>query len=344
MKVILPSWLFLNYVKGVIIMHMADALLSPGVALSFTGISAVLLVKNCRKIKAELSEEKIPLMGIMGAFIFAAQMINFTIPGTGSSGHLGGGLLLAALLGKEAAFIVMSSILIIQALFFADGGLLALGCNIFNLGFFPCYIAYPYIYKQFTQKSYERRNLNIASILGAIIALQMGAFMVVLQTMLSGKTQLPFMNFVTLMLPIHLAIGLVEGLVTAAVLNYIYQVRPNILVLNLVVEKQFSMKKVIMIIGLSSILVAGGFSLMASEYPDGLEWSIDKITSGQELETQGEIYAKLAALQEKFSFLPDYNFTEPQTVGTSVAGLVGASITFIVLLFTGKLFRLNKDN
>ena len=76
-------------------------------------------------------------MGVLGAFIFAAQMINFTIPATGSSGHLGGGLILTILLGPYAAFLTIASVLMVQALFFADGGLLALGCNIFNLGFFP---------------------------------------------------------------------------------------------------------------------------------------------------------------------------------------------------------------
>ena len=75
-------------------------------------------------------------------------MINFTIPGTGSSGHLGGGLLLAVLLGPYRAFITLASVLIIQSLFFADGGLLALGCTIFNLAFFPAFIALPFIYRQ----------------------------------------------------------------------------------------------------------------------------------------------------------------------------------------------------
>ena len=87
-------------------------------------------------------------MGVAGAFVFAAQMLNFAIPGTGSSGHLGGALLLAILLGPEAAFLVMASILAVQALFFADGGLLALGCNIFNLGFFPAFVAYPLVYRR----------------------------------------------------------------------------------------------------------------------------------------------------------------------------------------------------
>ena len=103
---------------------------------------------SARKVREELDESKIPLMGVAGAFVFAAQMLNFTIPGTGSSGHLGGALILAILLGPEAAFLVMASVLTVQALFFADGGLLALGCNIFNLGFFPAFVAYPLVYRR----------------------------------------------------------------------------------------------------------------------------------------------------------------------------------------------------
>ena len=86
-------------------------------------------------------------MGVMGAFVFAAQMINFTIPGTGSSGHIGGGILLCLILGQYPAFLSLCSVLIIQCLFFGDGGLLALGCNIFNMGVLPCFIAYPLIAK-----------------------------------------------------------------------------------------------------------------------------------------------------------------------------------------------------
>lgn len=129
-------------------MHMADALISPVVGGTMWLGVAGLAAYSAQKVTKSLDEQKIPLMGVLGAFVFAAQMINFTIPGTGSSGHLGGGMLLAILLGPYAAFLTIASVLTIQALFFADGGLLALGCNIFNLGFFPCFIAYPLIYKQ----------------------------------------------------------------------------------------------------------------------------------------------------------------------------------------------------
>ena len=124
-------------------MHMADALISPAVGGTMWAASAGLIGYCSKKLKDDLDDRKIPLMGVVGAFIFAAQMINFTIPGTGSSGHIGGGMILAILLGPHAAFLTMASVLFIQALFFADGGLLALGCNIFNLGFFPCFLAYP---------------------------------------------------------------------------------------------------------------------------------------------------------------------------------------------------------
>src|SRR5512134_3802351 len=126
---------------------MADALLSPTVGAAFLTASGATLAYCARHVGKTLDDHRVPLMGVLGAFLFAAQMINFTIPATGSSGHLGGGLLLAILLGPAAAFLAIASVLTVQALFFADGGLLALGCNLFNLGFIPAFIVYPFIYK-----------------------------------------------------------------------------------------------------------------------------------------------------------------------------------------------------
>src|SRR5674476_1389352 len=136
---------------------MADALISPAVGGVLWGATAVTVAYSARKVRNELDESKIPLMGVAGAFVFAAQMLNIAIPGTGSSGHLGGALILAILLGPEAAFLVIASVLAVQALFFADGGLLALGCNIFNLGFFPAFIAYPLIYRKIVGRGPELR-------------------------------------------------------------------------------------------------------------------------------------------------------------------------------------------
>ena len=128
--------------------------------------------------------------------------------------RFGGGLLLAILLGPHAAFLTIASVLVVQALFFADGGILALGCNIFNLGIFPAFIAYPFIYKKIAGDGRHTGRTIAGAVTAAVIGLQLGALAVVLETVLSGISSLPFGGFVLLMQPIHLAIGLGEGLLT----------------------------------------------------------------------------------------------------------------------------------
>lgn len=299
-------------------MHMADALISPVVGGTMFAVAAGAAAYSIKKIQNDMDEKKIPLMGVMGAFVFAAQMINFSIPGTGSSGHIGGGLLLAILLGPYAGFLAMASILLIQALFFGDGGLLAYGCNVFNLGFYTCFIAYPFIYKWFTRKGLNSGRIFNASMVSAVIGLQMGAFSVVLETLLSGKTELPFGTFVLLMQPIHIAIGVVEGLVTSAVVTFVWKARPEI------VEKaaahealgNISMKKVLAGLLIVVVIVGGVLSWFASSNPDGLEWSVFRIAGKTELDAPDAIHKALSEIQSKIAFLPDYNFkTADDTYG-----------------------------
>lgn len=338
-------------------MHMADALISPAVAGTMLAVTVGLTVYSAKKVDQELDDKKIPLMGVMGAFIFAAQMINFTIPGTGSSGHIGGGLLLAALLGPYAGFLTMASVLLIQALFFADGGLLALGCNVFNLGFFTCFIAYPLIYQVLTRRVLNRRRIFIASVVSVVVALQLGAFSVVIETLLSGKTELPFTAFLLLMQPIHLAIGIVEGLITAAVITFVWQARPEIL------ERtsrgmslgDLQIRKVLAGLAIAVVMVGGGLSWFASVHPDGLEWSMLKSAGTAELEAQGPLYEWAASLQEKTAFLPDYTFKSSESAtsdnqppeetwpavegGTSVSGLLGGAMTLALAAAAGLIIR-----
>ena len=210
-------------------MHMADALISPAVGGTVWAATAALTAYSAKKVKEDLDERKVPLMGVLGAFIFAAQMINFSIPATGSSGHLGGGMILSILLGPYAAFLTMASVLTVQALFFADGGLLALGCNIFNLGFFPCFLTYPLIYKRIVRDRPTPGRIAVGGSLAAIVGLQLGASGVVLETILSGISELTFWTFVLLMQPIHLAIGVVEGLATTAVVLFVRKARPEVI-------------------------------------------------------------------------------------------------------------------
>ena len=148
---------------------MADALLSPAVGMAMNVVSVGAIAFSVAKVrKDEFLEKKIPLMGIAGALVFAAQMINFAIPGTGSSGHIGGGILLAGLLGGVPSFLSISAVLLIQCLFFADGGLLALGCNIFNLGIIPCLIVYPLVFKPLLRKGMDTPRLSLASIIAVV--------------------------------------------------------------------------------------------------------------------------------------------------------------------------------
>ncbi len=319
-------------------MHMADALLSPVVGMTMNVFSAGAMAYSAARIKRdELSEKKLPVMAVAGAFVFAAQMINFTIPATGSSGHIGGGVLLAALLGGFPAMLTLSAVLIIQCLFFADGGLLALGCNIFNLAFIPCLVIYPLIFKPITKKGFTVKRLSIASVLSVVIGLQIGALGVVLETQFSGITALPFDKFVLLMQPIHLAIGLVEGIVTAAILTFVYRMRPEIIestVERTGIAQAVSLKGILVTLSAVTLLVAGGLSLFASTRPDGLEWSIENITGTSELEAEGGIYKDVVALQETLVVMPDYDYPDAgedgSRGGTAVAGIVGSVITFVL--------------
>ncbi|MDR0491165.1 MAG: energy-coupling factor ABC transporter permease [Oscillospiraceae bacterium] len=326
-------------------MHMADALLSPAVALAMDAVALASIGVSVRRIKNdEFCEKKIPIMGVAGAMVFAGQMINFAIPATGSSGHIGGGILLAGLLGGVPAFLSIAAVLIIQCIFFADGGLLALGCNIFNIGVIPCLVMYPLVFKPILKGRAGYRRLTVASIVSAILGLGLGAFCVVLQTLFSGITELPFGAFSALMLPLHIAIGLVEGVVTAAVLCFVYKMRPEII--DSVVTGEglggVSTKKVLVLLAALTIVVGGALSLAASASPDGLEWAIGKtssITLDEEtvIEARGAIFEKAANAQESAAILPDYSFpSDPDNAaGTSVSGIIGASITFVLAGATG---------
>lgn len=329
-------------------MHMADALISPAVGGTMWVASAGVAGWCCKQLKTDLLEKKIPLMGVAAAFTFAAQMINFTIPGTGSSGHLGGGVLLSILLGPHAALLTMVSILTVQAVFFADGGLLALGCNIFNLGVLPCFVAYPLIYRRSVKKDSSRRRIGIASVLTSVIALQLGAFFVVLETTVSGISSLPFATFTLLMLPIHLAVGLVEGAATAAVVGFVAESRPGLL-FSPPTKRKGRFKHVLPALAAATLVLGGGVSWFASTLPDGLEWAVER-TAGAVLETDAaaqEPHRTARAVQERVALMPDYDFKNSVeaeeswpavNAGTSAAGIIGGLITLLLTVAVAWIF------
>lgn len=342
-------------------MHMADALISPAVGGVLWLATAGLITYSAKKVTAEADERKVPLMGVLGAFIFAAQMINFSIPATGSSGHLGGGMILAILLGPAAAFLVMASVLMVQALFFADGGLLALGCNIFNLGFFSCFVAYPLAYRKIVGDNPTPKKILIGSLIAAVVSLQLGAFGVVLEMVFSGISALPFNTFVLLMQPIHLAIGVVEGLVTAAVVTFVWRARPEILdaARQSLPIGNVGIKKVIIGLLAAAAITGGALSWFASSNPDGLEWAMFKTSGKEELESHQEVHVSLAGIQEKTAFLPDYGFKKSEPAGapeagekpswpavdpgTSVSGLIGGGLVLLIAVLIGLGLKARKD-
>lgn len=347
-------------------MHMADALLAPAVAATMYAATAVTVGASVKTLKKDETTAKLPTMAVTSALVFAGQMINYTIPGTGSSGHLCGGMMLTALLGPQAGFLSMVVILSIQALFFADGGLLALGANCWNMAFYGCFVGYYLLWRPImrsklfgSSKGGARAKITLASILGCVLTLQLGAFSVVLETSASGITELPFGAFVGIMQPIHLAIGLVEGLITSAVLVFVYEARPELLMDVKAAgakEGKCSLKTTIVILAVVVAIVGGGLSLFASGNPDGLEWSMFGNAESGYSENMGldeESYgvssgaAEVAgSIQEKTAFLPDYAFaTSDSAAGTSVSGLLGSAIVAgvaVIVCMAGGFFRKRK--
>lgn len=324
-------------------MHMADALLSPAMGMAMNAASVGAIAYSITRIKKDdLAEKKVPMMAVAGAFVFAAQMVNFTIPATGSSGHIGGGILLAALLGGFPSLLTISTVLIIQALFFADGGILALGSNILNLGIIPCLLIYPLVFKPIIKRALHYKSITIASIISVIISLQLGALGVVFETFASGITELPVGSFLLFMQPIHLAIGLVEGIVTGTILCFVYRMRPE-MIENMISGTRLTTgaatKKVLVTLAILTVIAGGILSLAASPQPDGLEWSMEKVAGTTELAAESQLHSDAATLQDSTAIMPDYQYKtgkkDGSNKGTSAAGVIGGGLTFLVAGLTG---------
>ena len=243
---------------------------------------------------------------------------------------------------------------------------MALGANCWNMGFYGCFVGYFLIWRPIMNskwfgegKSAERARIIAASIIGCVVTLQLGAFSVVLETSLSGITELPFGAFCALMQPIHLAIGLVEGLITSAVLVFIHESRPELLSgveLSEGEGSKRSLRTVVAVLAAVALVVGGGLSLLASSNPDGLEWALFGNADGgystnMGLDEENFGVSSGAAdtaesIQEKTSFLPDYAFPDSDSAaGTTVSGIVGSAIVAgvaILICFIGGFFRRKK--
>ena len=309
-------------------MHMADALVSPVVAGVAGVVSGALLVIAAKKVKKNQTDNLVPLMGVMGAFVFAAQMINFSIPGTGSSGHIVGGVLLASMLGPWGALITLASVLVIQCLVFADGGLMALGCNIFNMGVCTCVVAYPLVFRPLMKYPASLARVIAVSVVTCVVGLELGAVAVTLETAASGITALPIGQFLLFMLPIHLAIGIGEGFATAAVLYFVQSYKPELLVpvrrTGYASGRKIGFGRAVSVFAVLALVIGISFSWVASSDPDGLEWSVAHLVGDTEpaVEHPARAYEVSRDIQQTTAWMPGYN--------TTFAGVIGGVLVVLV--------------
>jgi cobalt/nickel transport system permease protein len=301
-------------------MHIPDGFLSIVVALLFWALTIALLVIAVRKTQQQLGERQIPLMGVMAAFIFAAQMINFPVAG-GTSGHLLGGVLAAITLGPWAGMLVMACVIGVQGLLFQDGGLLVMGANIFNMGLLTA--AMGGLYHGVTARQGRGVKFGVAALM-AWLSVIGGALFTALQLGFSGTS--PFGVVVPAMLGVHALIGIGEALITVAALTFITQVRPDLLEARAGADRG---GRGWAIAGLVIALIVVVMSPIASANPDGLE----RVAINMGFETLGA-----APIYE---LLPDYTIPllGETTLSGILAGVIGALVVAAVAVLVARLVR-----
>jgi len=348
-------------------MHMPNELTSAPVAAGTLTAAALALGAICRVARRHVTPDRIALMGIMGAFVFAAQMINIPLPIPGASGHLVGAVLLAIVLGPWLGTIVLTSVIVLQCLIFQDGGILALGCNVINMALVPCFIGHA-LYQRLAGDHPAPSRLYIASIVACMVAVMVGAALVPIETALSGVLLVPFITFLLTMLGVHLVIGAMEGLITAAVLAYLATVRPDTLAVAPATQShrigRWSRHAVYAGLIVATILTASLLSLLASEKPDGLEWSYAERPNDPSFESvvanTDPVVARADQLQARYTPLPDYSIRSapsghgdvdlpdaqpttpsvtPAVAWTSLAGLIGSALTMGLVWLIGRTLR-----
>lgn len=293
-------------------LHIPDGFLSPGVYIICWAITIAAVGLALRRTGQEMGERQIPLMGVLAAFIFAAQMLNFPVAG-GTSGHLVGGALAAILLGPWAAILVMTSVVGVQALLFQDGGLLVLGANILNMAVISSIVGYA----TFTAVRRLVNDVRLGTLVGgfaaAWLSVMLAAVATALQLALSGTSDLSVA--MPAMVGVHLLIGVGEGLITSGALAFVMASRPDLL--PDMVGKQ-SAGRAWWVAGLAIALALAFLSPLASGSPDGLE---------RVAEDKGFIDT---AQDPAYQIIADYLFpgVENEALATILAGVVGTVILF----------------
>ena len=207
-------------------MHIPDGFLSTPIAAIGWAVMIAFVAVAARMANQKLNERAVPLMGVMAAFIFAAQMMNFPVAG-GTSGHMLGGALAAILLGPWAAVIIMASVVGLQAFLFQDGGIGALGMNIFNMGILTAFVGYA-VYRGIQMATGAQGAVAlVAAFAAAWVSVETAAIVTSLELALSDTS--PLDVALPAMVGVHALIGIGEGLITAAALGFIMSTRADLL-------------------------------------------------------------------------------------------------------------------
>jgi cobalt/nickel transport system permease protein len=299
------------------VLHIPDGFLNLVVSLVFWLATIIMVALAISKTNKSLGEKQIPLMGVMAAFIFAAQMLNFPVAG-GTSGHFLGGALAAIILGPWAGILVMTAVVAVQGLLFQDGGLLVMGTNIFNMGILTAVIGFG-LYRVVVNQNKGVRY-TVAGV-AAWLATMAAALFTSLQLWLSGTSRLEIV--IPAMLGVHALIGIGEAIITMAALAFIEQTRPDLLGR----EKTATSGGIGWVVGGIVIsLLAVLISPFASSDPDGLE---------RVAEDFGFIERGTSA---PFEILPDYTIPTLGDTGfsTILAGVVGAVVVLTLLFLVGR--------
>lgn len=297
-------------------MHIPDGFLSTLVSIVLWVVTIVVVGYAIKRVGKDLGERQVPLMGVLAAAIFAGQMLNFTVAG-GTSGHLMGAAIAAILLGPWAAVIVMTTVVGVQALIFQDGGLLALGANIFNMGVVGVAVSY-FVYRTVQKLAGGQKwGVFVGGFAAAWLSIVIAALGVALQLALSGTS--PANISVPAMGGIHAIIGIGEGLITLGALAFLYAARRDLLHIGEAAPKGGA---AVWVGGLVIAAILAIASPLASAHPDGLEWVAEQ---------KGFLEAARAPL---YNVIPDYIFPgiTNEAFATIIAGILGTLLVFGVTL------------
>ncbi|MEM4201985.1 MAG: energy-coupling factor ABC transporter permease [Candidatus Hadarchaeum sp.] len=205
-------------------MHIPDGFLSLEVWAPLLALAVLVVAFAVWKTNKKLSDKHVPLLGVLAAFIFAAQMLNVPVAG-GTSGHLLGGVLVAVFVGPLAGSIVMSSIFAVQAIFFQDGGITALGANIVNMGLIGTIIGF-YIYLAFTKLS-KKQGKIIGAAVASWTSVVLASAACAIELAASGTS--PLLIVLPAMVGIHSIIGVIEAAITVTVIGFVTKTRSDLL-------------------------------------------------------------------------------------------------------------------